>query len=114
MDEALARLGCERQLAMRVSSVLLTPYVVAQTAAVATLPTWLANYYAKILPLRVLPLPFDAPVIDSRMVWHDRTHQVGLYQWIRVLLRTMMQEDATFTGDDNTMLAMPGNITLPE
>ena len=114
MDEALARQGGERQLAMRVSSVLLTPYVVAQTAMVATLPTWLAHYYARILPLRVLPLPFDAPVIDSRMVWHDRTHQVGLYQWIRVLMRELLQEDATFSGGDHTVLPLPGHITLPE
>jgi DNA-binding transcriptional LysR family regulator len=114
MDAALAGIGGERQLAMRASSVLLMPYVVAQTALLATLPTWLAHYHAKILPLRVFALPFNAPVIDSRMVWHDRTHQVGLYQWIRVLLRTLLQEDATFTGGDDTVLPLSGNITLPE
>jgi DNA-binding transcriptional LysR family regulator len=114
MDETLARLGLERQLAMRVSSVLLTPYVVAQTAAVATLPTWLAHHHAKVLPLRVHPLPFDAPLIESRMVWHERTHPVGLYQWVRMLLRAMLQEDAAFTGGDDTALLMRGDITLPE
>ena len=114
MDQALAGIGQERQLAMRVSSVLLTPYVVAQTAMLGTLPTWLAHYYARILPLRVLALPFDAPIIESRMVWHERTHPVGLHQWIRVLLRSLPQEDATFTGGDNTLLVMRDDITLPE
>jgi DNA-binding transcriptional LysR family regulator len=97
MDEALARLGHKRNQGMRVSSVLLTPYVVAQTSMVATLPTWMARHYAEILPLESVPLPFEAPDIDSRMVWHERTHQVGLHQWIREQLRRLLSQDITLS-----------------
>lgn len=93
LDEALARLGHQRRLAMRVSSVLLTPYVVAQTTLAATLPTWLARHYATMLPIELLALPLELRDIDSRMVWHERTHQVGLHRWIREQMRGLLEDD---------------------
>lgn len=100
LDEALARIGLRRQQAMRVSSVLLTPYVVAQTLLVATLPTWLARHYAQMLPIQLLPLPFEPPDIDSRMVWHERTHQVGLHQWIREQIRGLLEAGQALSASE--------------
>jgi DNA-binding transcriptional LysR family regulator len=74
--------------------------VVAQTLLVATLPTWLARHYAQMLPIQLLPLPFEPPDIDSRMVWHERTHQVGLHQWIREQIRGLLEAGQALSASE--------------
>lgn len=87
LGEALAALGLPRPGSVEVSSLQLIPYLVAGSPHVATLPTWIAQHYAGILPLRVSPLPFATPPIECRMVWHERTHRQALHVWLRDLVR---------------------------
>lgn len=92
LEAVLSAQGHVRNRVVRVSSVLLIPYVVAESPHVATLPTWLARHFASFLPLEIQPLPFEVPAIESRMVWHERTHRVGLQQWLRELIRALTRE----------------------
>lgn len=99
LDHALAALGCERRTAVRVSTVLLIPYLVANSDHLATLPTWLSRHFATHLPLELSPLPFSLPVIESRMMWHERTHRLGLFIWLREIIRSIVPGLVT-TGTD--------------
>ncbi|VWX61188.1 putative transcriptional regulator [Burkholderiales bacterium 8X] len=108
IDRTLERMGKSRRRAVQISSVLLIPYVIAGSPHLASLPTWLASHYAHFLPLAVHPLPFEVPQIGCRMVWHERTHRVGLHRWTRGLLRTLAQELADSDGAVGVASSMSG------
>lgn len=88
----LRDLGYVRKVSMRVPSIYLTPFVVAESNMLATIPTALARHYMSFLPLRLHNLPFDVPAISHHIVWHDRTHRSGLHRWIRGLVRKSVLE----------------------
>jgi DNA-binding transcriptional LysR family regulator len=92
IDTNLSRSGVHRKLGMRVSSVMLSPYVVAGTTLLATVPERLARHYATFLPVKVLPVPAGVTEIAISMVWHERTHRVGLHNWFRELMRQTVEE----------------------
>ena len=92
LDEVLRRIGVQRKLGMRVASVLLSPYVVAQTSLLAVLPLAFARHFASFLPLRVQAAPFEAPSIDISMVWHERSHRLSMHHWVRGVVRQVVEE----------------------
>ena len=89
VDEHLEPYGVTRKVGMQVPSALMPGYAVARTDLLGTLPTRLARHLAQTLPLQVLPLPFEAEVMPFSMVWHERTHSVPAYQWLREVLREL-------------------------
>lgn len=38
---------------------------------------------AELFALRVVPLPFDLPAVESSVVWHERTHRDPAQRWFR-------------------------------
>lgn len=48
----------------------------------------LANYYARSLPLTVLPAPLDFPKISYYQLWHERCHYSDEIRWLRNLIAT--------------------------
>ena len=91
IEEALGALGHTRQRMVRVASLPPIPYIVARSSHLATLPTWMATHYASFLPLQVQPLPFEVAPVRCSMVWHDRTHRLGLQSFVREQLREVTQ-----------------------
>jgi len=89
VDEHLAPLNVTRKVGMQVPSALMPGYAVTRTDLLATLPTRLARHLAQTLPLQVLPLPFEAAPMTFSMVWHERTHSVPAYLWLREVLREL-------------------------
>lgn len=87
VEEALARLGHERQVSLRVSSITLLPGVVAQSDLLAVVPEHLATFAHEMLALQTLPLPFKVGSVDVSMLWHNRMHQDPAHVWLRGVLR---------------------------
>lgn len=83
LTQALAEAGHERRRMVRVSSVMLIPYIVAGSDHLATLPSWMCRHFAGFLPLDVHPVPTPVPSIETVMVWHERTHRIALQAWLR-------------------------------
>ncbi len=92
IDASLASTGMRRVKGMQVASIVVGPYIVAQTELVATLPRRLATHYAGFLPLSVLPAPIPLKEVAISMTWHDRTHRLGLHDWFRGMLREAAAE----------------------
>ncbi len=92
LDESFALIGIQRRLGVRVASVLMTPYVVARSPMLATLPRTLARHFATFLPLKLLESEFELPAIGVNMVWHERSHRLGMHAWLRGVIRELVEE----------------------
>ena len=88
VDEALARLGKTRRVALRMPYVILSPHLAAESDLVLTTAKWLADKLARPLGLVVRRPPAElrlAPV-DLPMVWHERAHRDPRQRWLRGVL----------------------------
>jgi DNA-binding transcriptional LysR family regulator len=86
LDDALARLGQRRRVALRVPSFLVAPLVVAESDLVATLPARLARRMARSLPLALRPSPVELAGFDLHVAWHERFRHDAGHAWFRRVL----------------------------
>lgn len=82
-DEALARLGRERRVALTVSQFSTAGAVVTQSDLVTLLPRSFvpATGFAEALVTR--ELPFVMPPIDVSLLWHRRHELDSAHRWLR-------------------------------
>lgn len=59
------------------------PEIVANTDLIAVMPETLADFYATLLPLLVMPLPVVIPSYGVKMFWHERFHRDPKNLWLR-------------------------------
>jgi DNA-binding transcriptional LysR family regulator len=83
VDRALAKMGHARKVGVRVSHFLMVPSLVAETDMVAALNRRVAEPFAKMLPLRLLPPPLALPKGRIGHVWHARTDGDPAHAWFR-------------------------------
>jgi DNA-binding transcriptional LysR family regulator len=82
--EALrAQLGLRRRVAMIVPHFMAAAVVVSQSDHLAALPRRFAVEVARMLPLRVLELPFPPPQLPLALVWHQRAHDAPVMRFFR-------------------------------
>jgi len=86
VDEALARLGLERRIALRVPNFLAAPLIVAETDLVITLPRRLAQWLAGRADAQVLEPPLDLGRFSIRLLWHERRRDDAEHAWLRAML----------------------------
>ena len=65
--------------------------IVAQTDLVLTIPSRLAQSFADMDTVRVLPLPVKVPSIDIKQYWHARYHHDPANQWLRAQFMELFQ-----------------------
>jgi DNA-binding transcriptional LysR family regulator len=83
VDDALARVGRRRHVAIRVPHFLVAPHVITTTDLVVTLATRIARIYAEPLGLVLVPPPLEVPTFTLSMAWHERTHHDPAHRWFR-------------------------------
>ena len=86
IDEALAKKGRSRHVAVRVRYFMAAPLIVARTDLVVTAPAMLLDYFAKLVPLRVLPPPIALPSYPEEAYWHERYDADPAHRWLRELI----------------------------
>jgi len=82
-DEALAKLGRARRVALSVNSYLVLPDILRESDMIAVIPRRLA---LNAEGLSMLEPPLDIPGFATNAVWHQRTHHDPGQRWIRALL----------------------------
>lgn len=75
-------IGRQRLRAVSTRNILATPYYVAGSKAVATMPTPLATLFAAQFGLATIPLPLTAWQIDYSMLWPQRRAADRSFQWV--------------------------------
>ena len=86
VDEALAKKGRRRDVAVRVRYFMAAPLLVASTDLIFTGPAMLIDYFAKLVPLRVLRPPISLPTYAEEMYWHERYDADPSHRWLRELI----------------------------
>jgi DNA-binding transcriptional LysR family regulator len=83
VDNALAKVGLSRHIALRVSHFLVAPLVIAETDLVATLPERAALLLQKQLKLDMFPPPVELGGFPLMYVWPERTHGSAPHRFLR-------------------------------
>jgi len=86
LDDALARHGLRRRVALRVPNFLVAPLVVVQSDLIVTLPARLARRVAASFPLELRQPPIDLPSFEVQMAWHERFRPDAGHAWFRRVL----------------------------
>jgi DNA-binding transcriptional LysR family regulator len=83
IDDWLAEHGRERRIALVVSHFLSAPLIVANTDMVLSFPRRMAEQFARMAPLRIVPVPIDLPSYDLVMIWHPLNDKEPAHAWFR-------------------------------
>jgi DNA-binding transcriptional LysR family regulator len=86
IDRELAARGLGRRIAVYVPHWSVAPHLVARSDLVLTAVERFALTYAELLPLEILPLPFDIPRVVCWQRWHERSHTDEGHAWLRALV----------------------------
>jgi DNA-binding transcriptional LysR family regulator len=86
IDQALAKLGKQRRVAVRVRYFMAAPLVISQSDLLLTGPSTLIRYFARLVPLQVLTPPIDLPTYPEEAYWHERFDDDPAHTWLRQLV----------------------------
>ncbi len=87
VDEALARIGKKRNIAIFTRHYLVAMQHAAQQDLIATVPARAAALLANRKDVQILPPPFDIPDIDLTMAWSPLLHNNPAHRWLRQCFR---------------------------
>ena len=88
VDEALAKLGLRRTVALTTSRFMAVPFLVAGAPVVTTMPAKSARFFAASLGLSLSPTPVKLPEPSAALVWHASYDHDPAHMWLR---RTIMR-----------------------
>ena len=83
VDAALRAMGLQRNVAVLLSSYMATPFVVAQTDMIATLPLSVASQLKAAAGIELLPAPLPLPPLSVSLYWHERYQNDDAHAWLR-------------------------------
>lgn len=84
--------GVARNVVTTASSFNALPALVVGTQRIATMHTRLAQMYARMLPVKVLPPPFQIPTLKLVMQWNRHNGRDSAHAWLRQRLVALAGE----------------------
>ncbi|MBT9559451.1 MAG: LysR family transcriptional regulator [Myxococcales bacterium] len=106
VDDALAALGLERRVVLRVAHFLVAPTVVASTDLVLTLPRRVAQTMSRDVPLLIRDAPLPLESFTMSLIWSERDATDPAHAWLRSAFLDAAAEVDTTMGN-------PGSRSLP-
>lgn len=99
VDDLLAGMDRSRRIAVRLSSFLIAPWVVASSDCILTAPERVITMLHDTLHLQVLEPPLELAAIPIALLWHERSLHDPAIQWLRsVIARAFSEDIASFQG----------------
>ena len=112
IDETyLRRTKRRRRVEISTPSFFLAPQLVVGTDRIATITTRLALRYAEILPIKLVPLPIEIPVLVEVLHWHRAHNQDPVHLWFRQILKAGRRPPCR-QADPHATLAPSGDHLL--
>ena len=81
VDDGLAALGYQRNVALSAASFLIVPEIVTHSNFVALVPERLVRDRRD--ELKIVECPFPVPGFTVSMLWHERNHSHSGQRWVR-------------------------------
>lgn len=91
IDQAIAKQGIQRKVAVKIPNFIGAALVVEHTDLVITIPARLAEVLRDRGELRSFPVPFPLPGYQVKQHWHERYHQDPGSRWLRQVIAELMQ-----------------------
>jgi DNA-binding transcriptional LysR family regulator len=91
VDDALARVGRARRVAVVVPQFPAVFPVVAASDCITAVSRRLALSYAKQLPLRIFALPIEIPTLTVGVYWHQRADADPGVRALRGMVRDVLR-----------------------
>lgn len=83
VDDALAKIGRTRVIALTSPRFTVMPFVVRQAPVIATMHSRLARFFGEAMGLAVSPAPIALPDVSISMIWHASNDGVPAQRWLR-------------------------------
>jgi DNA-binding transcriptional LysR family regulator len=94
VDDVLEKHDLKRRVALRVSSFVAAPFIVAESNLCLTAPTRLVETLAPRLRLATRTVPIAVPIIDTFLYWHARVDRDPAHRWFRELVVSTTRDRA--------------------
>jgi LysR family transcriptional activator of mexEF-oprN operon len=94
VDDALAKIGLARTVALTTPRFLAVPYLVRAAPVVTTMHAQLAHLFANALGLSLSPPPVALPDIAISLLWHDSYQHDPAHVWLRRTVAMLAAEVA--------------------
>jgi len=91
-EQALGQLNRRRRIDVVCSSFLAVPWVLLNSSLLAVMHERLARKVVSTLPLKMMPLPVDLPIMSEMVQYHSASSSDGGIQW---LLRCLLDRAKT-------------------
>jgi DNA-binding transcriptional LysR family regulator len=92
LDRWLMRQKVQRHVKVNVPHFLVLPLIVARSDLLAITAGRLAEMFATMVPLNIMPLPMKMPGYDINVFWHERFHRDPANRWFRNFLAATLKE----------------------
>jgi DNA-binding transcriptional LysR family regulator len=100
MQQALARLGLSRHVAMTVPHFQAVALAAAGGDLLGNVPVQFARYSARLLDLDLYLPPVAPPIVEMRMYWHRRVEQDPAQAWLRSRIASAMDLDTAYPPEN--------------
>lgn len=94
VDQWLHEHGLQRKILYTTPNYLQAAHIVADTDMAVVLPTRLAQHFARLLPLQLLPLPWHLEPFELQIVTHAQRERDTALQWLAAQLIAVGQQQA--------------------
>jgi DNA-binding transcriptional LysR family regulator len=95
VDEALARLGKKRHIAVFTRHYQVAVLLARQPDLIVTIPSRLAAMQRDNAAVAILPPPFEIPPFDLKMAWSPLLQNNPAHQWLRRQIQAAARENST-------------------
>ncbi|MGA0532135.1 LysR substrate-binding domain-containing protein [Hansschlegelia sp. KR7-227] len=93
VDDALAKIGKTRVIALTSPRFTAAPFVVRQAPVIATMHANVALFFADALGLAVSPAPIELPDVTISMLWHSSYDADPAHRWLRETIRRLVDSE---------------------
>ena len=98
VDDALAKRGLSRTLAVTTPRFLAVPFLVRSAPVITTMHARLATFFAGALGLSVSPAPVDLEDVAISMLWHASYDDDPAHRWLRATILHLTEADEPGTA----------------